>query len=109
MARSDRELTPRGRQWAVLVEQWEGSGTTMREFCARHGVQHSTFAWWRHELSRRKRKNTGTIELVEIAVPGSGASERVIEVVLSNGIRLRVPAGFERRALEELLAVVRGC
>lgn len=94
-------------QRVAVVAEWERSGLTMNEFCQGRGINPSTLGWWRRELRRRGERKQA-VELVEIRPTGSDA-ERAVEVVLANGIRLRVPAGFEGRWLEEILAVVRAC
>jgi transposase-like protein len=100
------KMTPVEQRVAVVAE-WERSGLTMNEFCQRRGINPSTLGWWRRELRRRGDRKKA-VELVEIRPAGTEA-ERAVEVVLANGIRLRVPVGFERRSLEEILAVVRAC
>jgi hypothetical protein len=105
-------LTPRGRQMAALIAAWEGSGQTMHEFGARHGVSKHAMGWWRWELKRREQAAAsgaprGAIRLVEIARVGTGATS--FEVRLANGVAVDVPAGFDRHALTELLAVLRTC
>lgn len=97
----------RAEHWAGVLAEWQRSGLPTREFCERRGVKLGTFSWWRQELARRARRQRPSVELVEIARPV--VTERAVEVVLPNGIRLRVPVGFERRSLEELLGVVRAC
>jgi len=105
-------LTPRGQQMAALIAAWEGSGQTMQEFGARHGVSKHALGWWRWELKRRKQAaarsaQRAAIRLVEIARVGSATPS--FEVRLANGVAVDVPAGFDRQALTELLAVLRTC
>ena len=110
MARVDG-LTARGRQMLRLIAQWERSGQTMEEFAAAHGMTRHTFGWWRSELKRRKPVAPAGVEpairLVEIERPSAG--EKSFEVRLGNGIMVRVAAGFDGRALAELMSVLRAC
>jgi hypothetical protein len=105
-------LTRRGQQMAAVIAAWEGSGQTMHEFAAQHGVSKHALGWWRWELKRRKQAaasgaQRGAIRLVEIARVGTGATS--FEVRLANGVAVHVPTGFDRHALTELLAVLRAC
>ena len=100
------KITPMAQRLALIAE-WERSGQTINEFCRRRGINESTFGWWRREIGRAE-KQTSAVELVEIET-SSSSPQRAVEVVLPNGISLRVPGGFERRALEEILAIVRAC
>jgi hypothetical protein len=97
----------RAKHWGGLVAEWQRSGVSTREFCERRGVKLGTFSWWRQELARRGHGRQPRVEMVEVGTPV--VADRAVEVVLPNGIRLRVPVGFERRSLEELLGVVRAC
>jgi transposase-like protein len=110
MARVDG-LTARGREMLTLVAAWERSGQTMQQFAAAHGMTAHTFGWWRSELKRRKRMAPASAEkairLVEIE--RAGGSEKSFEVRLGNGIVVRVPLGFDGRALTELMTVLRSC
>jgi hypothetical protein len=98
-------MTPRARQMATLMAQWERSGETMKEFAARHGIKLSTFSSWRQELGKRVTKPAVRTEFIEIG--GNGAVQ--FELSLPNGMRLRVPNGFDAAALERLLGVLVRC
>jgi transposase-like protein len=37
-------------EWRALMGLYATSAETRQQFCARHGVALSTFAWWRHRL-----------------------------------------------------------
>jgi hypothetical protein len=99
-------VTPMAQRVALIAE-WERSGQTIIEFCQRRGINESTFGWWRREIARA-RKPASAVELVEIETKASSPA-RAVEVVLPNGIAVRVPVGFERRSLVEILAVVSAC
>ena len=45
------------REWRALMGLYATSAETRKQFCARHGVALSTFAWWR----RRLRQGTPTV------------------------------------------------
>ena len=94
-------------QRLAIVAQFERSGLTLKEFGRQQGINEATLGWWRR-IARHTEQNSSKVELVEIGAKRSNA-DRAVEVVLPNGICLRVPAGFERRSLEEILAVVRAC
>lgn len=105
-------LTARGRRMAALIADWETSGQTMAAFGARHRVSKHALGWWRWELKRRAQamsRSVGreAIRFVEIKAPDTQATR--FEVRLANGVGVNVPAGFDRAALTELLAVLRTC
>jgi transposase-like protein len=98
-------LTPKAREMAALMGQWERSGERMKDFAARHGIKLSTFSSWRQELRRRTAKPAARTEFVEIG--GNGPVQ--FELSLPSGVRLRVPSGFDAAALERLLDVLGRC
>lgn len=58
-----------------LVERFEKSGLSMREFCAREGVSFYTFRGWRQAMKRDARDQ----ELVEIGKRISAAGSTSLE------------------------------
>ena len=109
MKRSGSELTPRGRQWLATIQEWERSGLSMREFCARRGLSAATLSWWRQELAGRGEGHRGErVQLVEISAAG-GTTGNSFAIELRNGLRLQVPTRFDAGALKELLGVLGSC
>lgn len=98
-------MTAKAREMAALVGQWERSGETMREFAERHGMKLSTFSSWRQELRKREVRPAARAEFIEIG--GSGPVQ--FELSLANGMRVRVPSGFDGAELERLLGVLTRC
>ncbi len=103
-------------RWTERVEQWKQSGLTAREYAAQAGLNAGTLCYWKWRLSRDARTQTTSTatrrrrsrqpKFVELA-PMSVIDER-IEIELSNGHRLRVPASFDAEALSRLVEIVGG-
>jgi transposase-like protein len=140
MRKHGRRSDPqREREWQAAVRRWQRSGQSVREYCRAQGLKESAFYFWRRELARRGRQAAGNgprvkarsvtpglppaqrvsrprrptpsflpVHLVEPAVAGAA---RGVEVVLERGRTVRVPAGFDRQTLADVLAVleVRSC
>lgn len=84
-----------------LVEELRQSGLSMAAFAAHAGVHPNTVSnWVRREAEEAE---TRCAVPVRLKVPLSGA-DRAIEIVLRNGLTVRVHEGFDRGALLELLA-----
>jgi hypothetical protein len=110
MAETGRE------RWSVRVEKWQQSGLSARDFAAQAGLNAGTLCYWKWRLARearrpasapraRKRRDDA-VNLVELA-PVSLNDERV-EVELSSGHRLHVPARFDADALARLVSILGG-
>jgi transposase len=106
-----------GRQrWTERVEQWKQSGLTAREFAQQAGLNAGTLCYWKWRLSRApvqssspraaRKRRVRKPKLIELA-PVMLSDDRV-ELELSNGHRLRVPAQFDARALARLISIVAG-
>jgi hypothetical protein len=119
------------RFWRRTVGRWRRSGLNVRDFCAEAGVTEPAFYHWRRELAKREGPPTAAGRPAKRAAdrgPGSGVKRggtarfvpvRVVvddvlspgvasplELHLPSGVRLCVPAGFDRQTLADVLAAL---
>jgi hypothetical protein len=119
--RRDRE---KERTWRRRLRDWRRSRLSVREFCDWHALSEPSFYAWRRELAQRDRERTARraqpkkrVEeraaaarflpvqiLPETALDTS--ADRRLEVYLPTGVRLRVPSGFDRQTLADVLAAL---
>lgn len=103
-------------RWSRLLERYEASGQSLREFAASVDVNPKTLAWWRRQL---QGPVPGFIEVglssaptvspspsaPEPSAPSSDTPRLAVELV-SRGLRIEVPAGTDlawlRRVVEAL-------
>jgi len=108
MAKTEKE-----ELWTRRMAEWEGSGTSRRQWCAANGLSVYTFDYWRHRLRRRAApKPAPRQRLVPVVVkpaPGAPASAVTIEIALPGGIALRAPATVETRWLATLVREIGAC
>jgi hypothetical protein len=90
----------------AAVEAWQRSGQPIARFARRHRLQPRRLTRWASLLQRKG----GPLKFHPVRiVGGSGADQREpIEVVLVDGRRVRVPAGFAGAELKRVLAVLEG-
>jgi len=95
------------RQWRRWIGEWQGSGLSVRAFCARHGLATASFYNWRRVLQRRAADEPAflPVRVVADAVPTQASA---LEVVLSDGRAVRIAPGFDAATLRRLLAVLEG-
>ena len=87
----------RGREfWVSTVAEFEQSESSQKSFAQRRGIALATLQWW---IAKLRRERQSSVSLVPVRVIASTApsargadADRVIEVELKTGIRLRVPA-----------------
>jgi transposase len=90
--------------WAARVKKWRDSGLSAREFARREGINDGTLQWWSSRLGR-DAKGAAATPLTFVEMTGAVRPEP-IEVVLTSGLRLRVPQDCDPVALERLLNVL---
>lgn len=92
--------------WRRAVEDWRSSGLSVRAYCAQAGHSEPSFYVWRRELQRRDRLAASTsvptfVPVQVLAEPGAA-----IEIVLSQGVVVRVRSGFDRQTLQDVIAIL---
>lgn len=112
--------------WRGHVAAWRGSGLSRGDYCAEHGLSRRTFGWWVWHLGREDRRSADdgqprflAIEPVdadhvaygdgdaEPAVPRATADVAFqIEIVLPDGIAVRVGRTVDEAALGRVLRVL---
>lgn len=97
----------------VAVEAWRRSGETRSAFARRHGIDPWRLRRWTRKLEGAERKQSDesvrfyALRVVAEASGGRGPQgAEPIEIVLAEGSRVRVPAGFAAEDLERVLAVL---
>jgi transposase len=115
MARATREV------WADRVRRWKQSGLTAAAYAERTGINANTLRHWSWELGKSARRRRGARArrtaptFVEVL---AGVTQRPpesvvvfaepFELVLRDGVRLRIAPSFDAAALRRLLDVVGG-
>lgn len=104
------------QEWAELVEQWQRSGLTAKEFAGQAGLNPKTLSWWKWYLSgdgphnkrraSRPAKGSGLVS-VEVVPARSVEAETPIEVVVDATV-IRVRRGFDQDTLAQVLEVLEG-
>lgn len=108
------------RLWLRRLERWQRSGLSVRDFCARHRLSEPSFYAWRRLLAERgllapadaasaAQPDTGptTPLFVAATLADTGATPRPLEILLPDGLAVRVAAGFDAATLRQLLALLR--
>lgn len=101
----EREAYYRG----LLAEQ-EASGRSLSAFAAERGISQWTLYDWRRKLrgKRRTRRRAADFVAVDI-VGGSRGWADSLEVVLADGVCVRVPRDTTSARLIELVRALRAC
>ncbi len=106
--------------WLGHIECWQRSQLTVRDFCTRHQLSEPSFYSWRRLLSERgllppagaAQPNadsgpTATPLFVAATLADTAAARQPLEILLPDGLSVRVAVGFDAATLRQLLAVLR--
>jgi len=111
MIKRDPEREERLRQ---VIEEWERSGKTAREFCCDRELNAHTLYGWRREIRRQdgESKSSGTSKRRRRFVQVEVAASSCLELSLGGDLVLRVPPSVNGDRLTEILIAARksiGC
>jgi transposase-like protein len=100
---SQRKRDPELEQfWRQAVAERERSGLSISAFCAARQLSQANYYAWRRELQKRDR-SAPAMTLVPVHV----RADAILEVVLTGGVTVRVPAGADASAVARLVAALR--
>lgn len=117
MAKSRARDLTKEAAWRRRLDRHADSGQSVRAWCRRHGVKEAGFHWWRRELARRDAEQAASVRrdakaqassFVPVHVTDDPArdDDPQIEIVLTDGRRVRVTGTVNREMLTEVLAVL---
>jgi transposase-like protein len=92
----------RREHWSKLIAEQEVSGQSIRAFCKKRGIVAHTFYIWRRRLRANEPVQFALLETV-----ANPASDCVLELVMTNGERLRIPNHVDATTLRLVLDAVR--
>lgn len=87
--------------WEKRVGSWRSSGLSQRAWCLRHGISPQTFGYWCRRLSSRDAMLPVVVQAGDEVAP--------VEVMLGNGVSLRLPSAMPGEALSCWLQALRAC
>jgi hypothetical protein len=117
-----RQFDRRKQQlWLERIQRWQGSQLTIRDFCARHHLSEPNFYSWKRVLAERGLLPPGRVAaaqpdaaaspttplFVAATLTATAVAPQPLEIVLPDGLAVRVVAGFDAATLRQLLALLR--
>ena len=107
MAKSKGRDLAKEAAWRRRLARHADSGQSIRAWCRRHRVKEAAFHWWRRELARRDAEGQGlSFVPVHVSDDSAGDADSRIEVVLTDGRRIRLTGTVNRQLLTEVLDIL---
>ena len=95
--------------WRMAIETWQASGLSVRQFCTNEGLSEPSFYAWRKKLAggsvQDEKDKPEPSAFIEVAIPRSNSA--AVELLMTSGNTLRIPAGVDTATLSTVLSVVR--
>jgi hypothetical protein len=87
-------------KWRSRLESWDASGLSLREFASREGLRTNTLWAWK----KRLRGTSGAMpKFSPLSVTSSAKPPALLEVVIGEGVVVRVGADFDEATLTRLV------
>jgi len=83
------------KEMNMLVEEWQESGMTQKDFSREHNINLSRLRYW----IRKNREEMSREGFLSFSLPG----ENIIRLLYPNGIELQMPAGTPVKVIRSLL------
>jgi hypothetical protein len=111
--------------WVKRVERWGDSGLSAKQFADENGVSPQSLTFWKWKLrreagahahveesraksSRAGSRHTTTFLQLLPTIATQTRSSSMLELVLPNGLAVRIPAAFDEQTLKRLIALLGG-
>jgi hypothetical protein len=91
--------------WRGLIDRWKASGQSVAAFCTAHRVSQATFYSWRKRLAIPTPRTTPAAPAF---APVRVVSDPTTELVLPNGLIVRVPLATDPATIARLVAALGG-
>ena len=103
------QLEQKRAYWKRQIESWRSSGMTQVAFCREHELKVHQFTYWKKRIVQTEAEgkfvslNLSSFTNKQPPQPGCP-----LRVVVSNGLKVEVEAGFDPDLLGQLIIVLRG-
>ena len=90
--------------WTKVISEFEQSGLSQKEFCARRGLVLGSFQSWLYRI--RGERSGSSLALVRVEPAAPAATPLPVEAALPSGVVLRFASSTDPRYVAALVAEV---
>jgi len=111
MGNEHRNVTEQQQFWQMVIDTWQSSGLSVRQFCRQEGLSEPSFYSWRKKLAKchkpkdGKLKEPASSDFIKVSLPQSHSIG--LELVLSSGNTLRISPSVDSKTLTRAISVLR--
>ena len=109
MSIEPKSETDQQQFWKMVIETWQSSGLSVRQFCKKESLSEPSFYSWRKKLTGADSQQDNQHEsepsaFIEVAIPQNNSP--VIELLLTCGSVLKIPAGVDDKTLTTVISIL---
>jgi hypothetical protein len=101
---SKREINR--QRWRERIQAWEQSGLTQKAFCEQHHLGLASLQRWRR-LLKMEQASSSPAPVAFLPVSVKEMRPWNLTVVVNDTLRIEIAAGFDPRALRQIIEVLR--
>jgi hypothetical protein len=103
---TEKKLHRTPEEMFPMVEAWEISGKSLKEFCIDSGIRHTTMQYWVRKFKGKGNppsERSGGFQ--EIRLGGDSSFSSGVEIIFADGTRLRVSGKVDSAWIKSILPV----
>jgi hypothetical protein len=94
------------QRWLERIHEWEQSGLTQKAFCKQRHLGLASLQRWRRLFKTEEAShNPAPVAFLPVSVKETNPAD--LTVVVSDDLRIEIPAGFDPNALRQVIEVLR--
>ena len=111
MSNAKKSDTDQQQFWQMVIETWQNSGMSVRQFCKQEGLSEPSFYSWRKKLAKVEEPEADKEEVcqpgpfIQVSMPTD--QHGGLELVLSSGNTLRISKATDSKTLTDVLSALR--
>ena len=94
--------------WSSHIERWHESGLSQSDYCREHDLKGHQFVYWKKRMVQTETAGRFvSLNLSSYTNKKSSQPSSALRVVVSNGLKIEVEAGFDPHLLGQLIVALR--
>lgn len=95
--------------WKRQIDSWQESGLSQSQYCRQNDLKDHLFFYWKKRIVKPEPATRFvSLNLGSVSETGTAKKSCPLRLVISDGIKIEVDAGFNPQLLRQLIIVLRG-
>ena len=112
MSKEQKSDTDQHQFWKMVMDTFESSGLSVRQFCQKEGLTEASFYSWRKRFSNKNKsadqsepkEKSSDDDFIRVSLPDSNTCS--LELVLTSGNILRISSHADNKTLTNVLSAL---